>query len=126
MVKAAAMKKRYILFALKGELDSQRLKGALTKEALRFFGELGLSEAAIKILAFDIKSKTVGDSMFAMKYEMQIKKLLKETNVDEIVNCLIDMAKGGLKLKDEKQLGAKDQDIARILLDNLTKYEQMK
>ncbi|MGV8084860.1 MAG: Rpp14/Pop5 family protein [Candidatus Bilamarchaeum sp.] len=52
------MKKRYILFALKGELDSQRLKGALTKEALRFFGELGLSEAAIKILAFDTKSKT--------------------------------------------------------------------
>jgi hypothetical protein len=60
--------------------------------------------------------------MFAMKYEMQIKKLLKEQTADGIVDCLMEMAKGGLKLKDEKQVNAKDQDIARILLDNLTKY----
>lgn len=77
----------------------------------------------LQALGIDVKSKT-SDSMFAMKYEMQIKRLLKETDAIAIVDCLMDMAKGGLKLKDEKHLKEKDQDIARILLDNLIKYSQ--
>lgn len=57
MVAAGAMKKRYILFRLNGQnIDQSKLKNAITKEGLRFFGEFGCSEAAIKLLAFDVKS----------------------------------------------------------------------
>jgi len=58
MVKAAAMKKRYVLFELAGqELDEERLKRALYNEALRFFGELGVSYAGLKLLEFDVTTK---------------------------------------------------------------------
>jgi len=58
MVKAAAMKKRYVLFELQGqELDEERLKRALYNEALRFFGELGISYAGLKLLEYDVTTK---------------------------------------------------------------------
>jgi ribonuclease P/MRP protein subunit POP5 len=58
MVKAAAMRKRYILFELQGEpAEEETLKRALYAEALRFFGELGMSRAAFKLVEFDPKTK---------------------------------------------------------------------
>ena len=57
MVKSRALKKRYILFAFKGpDMDEQSLKRALYAEALSFFGELGLSEVALKLVAYDMKT----------------------------------------------------------------------
>lgn len=59
MVKAGALKKRYILFKYQGPaMDMPRLKRAIYHEALRFFGEYGLSEAALKLVGFDAKSDT--------------------------------------------------------------------
>ena len=53
MVKARALKKRYILFRYEGpEMDEKSFKHALYKEALRFFGELGLSYAALKLISY--------------------------------------------------------------------------
>jgi len=58
MVKARSLKKRYILFEFEGpELDENSLKHGLYKEALRFFGELGLSYAALKLISYDPKKK---------------------------------------------------------------------
>jgi ribonuclease P/MRP protein subunit POP5 len=58
MTKARALKKRYILFELRGpDLAEEPLKRALYAEALAFFGELGLSGAALKLVAYDAKSK---------------------------------------------------------------------
>lgn len=56
MVKAAAMKKRYILFECRGEHVAE-LKRAFYAEALRFFGEYGLSHAGIKLIEYDEKSR---------------------------------------------------------------------
>jgi len=57
MVKAGALRKRYILFAFEGPaMDEESLKRALYAEALTFFGELGLSEAALKLVSYDGKT----------------------------------------------------------------------
>jgi RNase P/RNase MRP subunit POP5 len=58
MAKAAAMRKRYVLFELAGpQMQEEELKRALYAEALRFFGELGLSYAAFKLLEYDVSAK---------------------------------------------------------------------
>ena len=58
MVKAAAMRKRYVLFEYSGpELQEEELKRALGSEALKFFGELGMSYAAFKLLEYDAGTK---------------------------------------------------------------------
>jgi len=58
MVKAAAMRKRYVLFELGGpDMQEEELKRGLYAEALRFFGEFGMSEAAFKLLEYDLKTK---------------------------------------------------------------------
>jgi RNase P/RNase MRP subunit POP5 len=77
MVKAGALRKRYILFELRGaemplpagseharparagDLDEEALKRSLYAEALKFFGELGLSHAALKLVQYD-KAKRQG------------------------------------------------------------------
>ncbi len=57
MVKARALRKRYILFSYEGKsIDETAFKHALYKEALKFFGEFGLSEAALKLISFDGKA----------------------------------------------------------------------
>jgi RNase P/RNase MRP subunit POP5 len=58
MVKAAAMRKRYVLFELRSAepAEEEALKRALYAEALRFFGELGMSRAAFKLVEFDAKA----------------------------------------------------------------------
>ena len=59
MTKARALKKRYILFQYEGpEMDEQSLKHGLYNEALKFFGELGLSYAALKLVSYDPNKKT--------------------------------------------------------------------
>ncbi len=59
MVKARALKKRYILFRYGGpDVDEKPFKHALYKEALKFFGELGLSYAALKLISYDRGKKT--------------------------------------------------------------------
>ena len=59
MVKVRSLKKRYIVFRLQGpDMDEQPLKRAIYAEALKFFGELGLSEAALKLISYDRKKKT--------------------------------------------------------------------
>jgi RNase P/RNase MRP subunit POP5 len=58
MVKSDALRKRYILFELRGqEFDSEQLKRAIQAEALKFFGELGMSYAAIKLVQYDTTTK---------------------------------------------------------------------
>ena len=57
MVKSGALRKRYILFTYEGKpIDETAFKHALYKEALKFFGEFGLSEAALKLIRFDGKA----------------------------------------------------------------------
>lgn len=59
MVKVGALKKRYVLFRLQGpEMEEQALKRAIYGEALKFFGESGLSEAALKLVSYDSAKKT--------------------------------------------------------------------
>ena len=54
MVKSGSLRKRYILFELRGpSLGEDALRQALYAEALRFFGELGLSHVALKLVAFN-------------------------------------------------------------------------
>ena len=58
MVKADSLKKRYVAFALKGvDMGAEVLKHAIYSEALRFFGELGLSTVALKLVAYDHPKK---------------------------------------------------------------------
>lgn len=60
MTKARALKRRYILFEYRGpEMVEDQLKRSLYAEALRFFGELGLSHAALKLVSYD-KAKRNG------------------------------------------------------------------
>lgn len=60
MVKARALRKRYVLFELRGmEAEEEQLKRSLYAEALKFFGELGLSHAALKLVQYD-KAKKQG------------------------------------------------------------------
>lgn len=59
MTKAAALKKRYILFRYSGPpREEEPLKRALYAEALRFFGELGLSYVALKLVKYDANTKS--------------------------------------------------------------------
>lgn len=59
MVKARALKKRYILFELRGpDMQEDRLKRAIYAEALKFFGEFGLSKVALKLVKYDPSKKT--------------------------------------------------------------------
>jgi RNase P/RNase MRP subunit POP5 len=58
MTKAGALRKRYVAFEVKGvDYDERRLKHALYAEALKFFGEYGLSNAAVKLVQYDNTSK---------------------------------------------------------------------
>lgn len=69
MVKAGALKKRYVLFRLQGQkLEEEPLKRALYAEALKFFGEYGLSKAALKIMKYD-SSKGIGILRCARDYQ---------------------------------------------------------
>jgi ribonuclease P/MRP protein subunit POP5 len=59
MVKAGSLRKRYISFEFRGfESDSESLKRSLYAEALKFFGEYGLSHVALKLVEFDPAKKT--------------------------------------------------------------------
>jgi len=59
MVKVRSLKKRYVLFRLQGpDMEEHALKRAIYAEALKFFGELGLSEAALKLVSYDPAKKT--------------------------------------------------------------------
>ena len=56
MVKAGSLRKRYVSFGYLGpDLDEEALKRAIYAEALRFFGELDLSYAALKLISYDRK-----------------------------------------------------------------------
>ena len=58
MVKAGALRKRYILFELRNaEFDKEALKRAIYAEALRFFGEFGLSHVALKLVDYNTAKK---------------------------------------------------------------------
>jgi RNase P/RNase MRP subunit POP5 len=60
MTRVHSLKKRYVLFELRGAaLDEDGLRRSLYDEALRFFGEFGLSEAALKLVSYD-KAKKQG------------------------------------------------------------------
>ena len=53
MVRAGSLRKRYIAFELRGPaMDPDTLKRSLYAEALRFFGEYGLSEVALKLVEY--------------------------------------------------------------------------
>lgn len=80
----------------------------------------------LQALGINVKSKMEGDDMYAMQYEMQAKKLLKAKDANEVVEHLMTMAKGGLRNKGEKGQTTKDQDIAKILFNNLSKYSSSK
>jgi len=52
------LKKRYISFELRGpDMGENSLKKAIYSEALRFFGEFGLSEAALKLVEYNSDTK---------------------------------------------------------------------
>jgi RNase P/RNase MRP subunit POP5 len=51
------IKKRYILFTLKGDLGKDELSNGIYKYSLRFFGEQGLSTHIIRLIEFDEKKK---------------------------------------------------------------------
>lgn len=59
MVKAGSLKKRYVSFTVKladsGELGEEEFKRAFYAEAVRFFGEYGLSHISLKVHEFDAK-----------------------------------------------------------------------
>jgi ribonuclease P/MRP protein subunit POP5 len=58
MVKAGAMRKRYILFEYAGsDLPADSVKKGIYNEAMRFFGELGISYAGLKLMEYDEKTK---------------------------------------------------------------------
>lgn len=56
MVKVTALRKRYIAFRVQCstiQFDEEKLKRAIYFEALKFFGEYGLSFAALKLISYD-------------------------------------------------------------------------
>jgi len=60
MVKARALKKRYIAFEYRGaDAGMDQLKRSIYAEALRFFGEYGLSSVALKLVEY-LPEKRVG------------------------------------------------------------------
>ena len=59
MSKPNALKKRYILFKYFGKPTSEnQLKTQLYHEALKFFGEFGLSTTSLKIIEFNTETNT--------------------------------------------------------------------
>lgn len=58
MVRARALKKRYIAFTIKStaQFNEERVKHAIYEEALTFFGEYGLSFVALKLVKYDAKN----------------------------------------------------------------------
>ena len=58
MAKARALRKRYISFTMCGDAqDPESLKRSLYAEALRFFGEYGLAEVALKLVGYSAERK---------------------------------------------------------------------
>lgn len=58
MTKAGALKRRYVAFKLEGiRLNEFELKKAINKEALRFFGEYGVSFLALKLMKYSEESR---------------------------------------------------------------------
>ncbi len=58
MVRAGSLRKRYILFRFIGpQMGEEQLKRSLYAEALKFFGEFGLSFAAVKLVGYDQAKK---------------------------------------------------------------------
>ncbi len=58
MTRAHALKKRYIAFRFNGpEMQEEQLKRSVYGEALKFFGEFGLSHVALKLVCYDSKTK---------------------------------------------------------------------
>lgn len=54
MTKAGSLRKRYVAFIFKGpELSEESLKKNLYNEALKFFGEFGLSKVALKLVSYN-------------------------------------------------------------------------
>lgn len=49
------LKKRYILFTLKGNLTEEELSRGLYRFSLKFFGEYGLSSRTLKLIEFSGK-----------------------------------------------------------------------
>jgi RNase P/RNase MRP subunit POP5 len=61
MAKAGSLRKRYVLFEYRsgsGSMDAESLKRSLYAEALRFFGEFGLSRVALKLVEYDEGKKS--------------------------------------------------------------------
>jgi RNase P/RNase MRP subunit POP5 len=60
MVKAKALRKRYIAFKVRSgtAIGEEELKHSLYKEALKFFGEYLLSFVALKLVSFDSRTST--------------------------------------------------------------------
>jgi RNase P/RNase MRP subunit POP5 len=57
MVRAGSLRKRYVVFSYRGPpMTEDQLRRGLYSEALEFFGELGLSLAALKLMEFDSAS----------------------------------------------------------------------
>ncbi|MBI2079665.1 hypothetical protein HYT84_02785 [Candidatus Micrarchaeota archaeon] len=60
MTKAGALRKRYVHFEVRGlEVSEEELKRGLYSEALKFFGEYGLSFVALKLIEYD-STKRIG------------------------------------------------------------------
>ncbi|MBI5226945.1 hypothetical protein HY988_00020 [Candidatus Micrarchaeota archaeon] len=61
MVKAGSLRKRYVLFKLsEPQMEEDRLKRGLYAQALKFFGEYGLSSVALKLVSYDkVKNKGI-------------------------------------------------------------------
>jgi ribonuclease P/MRP protein subunit POP5 len=54
MVKAGALRKRYVSFTVKGERFSEdEFKRGFYAEALKFFGEYGLSFVSLKLMSYN-------------------------------------------------------------------------
>jgi|GEM_PF-4334318 len=55
MVRATALKKRYIHFELTEEIPKDELEKRINQEALRFFGELNFHKTGIKLIEYKNK-----------------------------------------------------------------------
>lgn len=59
MTKAHALRKRYLLFEVKGSQPIEdELKRGIYSESLRFFGEYGSSFIQLKLVEYDVATKT--------------------------------------------------------------------
>ena len=55
MVKATALKKRYIHFELTEDIPKDELEKKITQEALKFFGELTFHKTGLKLIEYKNK-----------------------------------------------------------------------